>query len=456
MHLHITPKKAGSKAFLILSFMAGTLFSTAQNVAINNSGIKADASAMLDISSDSKGILIPRLTSVQRAAMQWPANGLLVFDSSSNSFWYFAGGWKEITTTSAQALIPELVGAVPSGAAGGDLSGNYPNPGVAKIQTLEVATGKPLDKQIMKWDTSKNRWQGLNDSLFLPYNVSFASATKLFGITNTNVAIGSSAVYGKSGATASGISPISTAGVWGDNLAGAGVLGTSNTGQGVYGSSLKGIGVAGYSTGADGVGILGEAGQANSLSKAAIFRNVNSKNDKTVVEIINSGTGNGLYAFNSNAANTSAMLRLRNGGQGKYISIEDANYSERFSLAKNGDIQTVGTLTVKGDKGIVRNSTGTQLRTEILQANLTIPVSGKLELDKEASFTINVFFSTPFAVPPAVYIGNIVKTVAYATYMNVAVTDVTTTGCKFTIVNTLSHAVIIQNTGWKLIAVGAE
>lgn len=794
MNHHTKEKGIRKRAILILSFMGSTLFSSAQNVAINNSGIKADASAMLDISSDNKGILIPRLTSLQRTGMKAPANGLLVFDSDTNSFWFFAMVWKEIINVGNPGIVQSAANVAPTGAAGGDLSGTYPNPNVVKIQNLDVAAGAPLDKQIMKWDKAKNKWQGQNDSLFLPYNVSFASAAKLFGITNTNTTAGSSAIYGKSSTAGSGVPFSSTAGVWGDNSTGVGVVGTSNVGQGVYGFSTKsygvagysalagaagiygshandkgigvmgemqnngtavygkatgltgkaglfestnqlhtdttlklitpgvgilssfnitnanstkpaidinhagngvglkvrlnrinaaanaidvvsqgsgigvysnsengiagkfetsntqnsyptlmlankgagsalyissayegiagsvidvinnthagvglkmvssgaganaimqssneinghavlklqqdgmgkgleavlthtfqhnsaavygknaggtgveghgtdigvlgevsaddgigvlgtcapgsggigvkaisynsspnsgsltainqtdgyaiyaestwkgtavfgktskalgaaivgkneadqGYGVLGYSTGIDGVGILGESGQTNSLSKAAIFRNVNSKNDKTVVEIINSGTGNDLYVFNSNAANASTMFRLRNGGPGKYISFEDGNSAEKFSVAKSGNIKSEGTVTVKGDKGIVRNSTSTQLRTEILQANLTIPVNGLIEIPNEGSFIINVNFATPFSAPPVVSIGNIVKNVAYANYLVVTITDVTNTGCKFNIVNPLSHNVKVQNTAWKLVATGAE
>ena len=40
-----------------------------------------DASAKLDISSTSKGLLVPRMTSTQRLAISLPANGLLVYQT---------------------------------------------------------------------------------------------------------------------------------------------------------------------------------------------------------------------------------------------------------------------------------------------------------------------------------------------------------------------------------------
>src|SRR6266496_6099122 len=75
------------------------LKSFSQNVAINTTGIAADNSAMLDVSSSSKGLLIPRMTTTQRTAIVSPANGLMVFDNTTNSFWYFSTIWKEINNS---------------------------------------------------------------------------------------------------------------------------------------------------------------------------------------------------------------------------------------------------------------------------------------------------------------------------------------------------------------------
>ena len=60
---------------------------------INSDGSTADPSALLDVKSTDKGILIPRLTSQQRQNISNPATGLLVFDSDTKSFWFFNQGW---------------------------------------------------------------------------------------------------------------------------------------------------------------------------------------------------------------------------------------------------------------------------------------------------------------------------------------------------------------------------
>ena len=80
--------------FLIYQFI-GT---SAQNVAINNDGTAADISAALDIKSTDKGMLVPRMTSAQRTIIASPATGLLVFDTTTGSFWFYNGStWSELT-----------------------------------------------------------------------------------------------------------------------------------------------------------------------------------------------------------------------------------------------------------------------------------------------------------------------------------------------------------------------
>lgn len=72
-----------------------TVFS--QNVAINASGAAPATSAMLDISSTSSGMLIPRMSTAQKLAIAAPATGLTVYDTSTNTFWWFDGTiWIEI------------------------------------------------------------------------------------------------------------------------------------------------------------------------------------------------------------------------------------------------------------------------------------------------------------------------------------------------------------------------
>ncbi len=64
----------------------------AQGVAIAPGQSAPHPSAMFDVQSNSKGVLIPRLTFQQRNAIVNPANGLLVFMTNDSSFYYHHGG----------------------------------------------------------------------------------------------------------------------------------------------------------------------------------------------------------------------------------------------------------------------------------------------------------------------------------------------------------------------------
>ncbi len=73
---------------------------TFAQVGINSDNSDPDLSAMLDISSPDKGILIPRMDSTNRKAISNPATGLMVYDSTTNSFWYYANAtWNNLNRT---------------------------------------------------------------------------------------------------------------------------------------------------------------------------------------------------------------------------------------------------------------------------------------------------------------------------------------------------------------------
>ena len=77
----------------------------AQNVGINNIGSNPDPSAMLDVVSTDKGMLVPRMTTAQRTAIANPATGLLVYDNTTNAFWFFNGtAWTALTGSAGDNL----------------------------------------------------------------------------------------------------------------------------------------------------------------------------------------------------------------------------------------------------------------------------------------------------------------------------------------------------------------
>jgi hypothetical protein len=68
-------------------------------VAINSTGAEPDNSAMLDVSSTEKGLLIPRMSQAQRTAIALPAIGLLVYQNDgTEGFYYYDGtAWTNLS-----------------------------------------------------------------------------------------------------------------------------------------------------------------------------------------------------------------------------------------------------------------------------------------------------------------------------------------------------------------------
>lgn len=55
---------------------------------------------MLDVTATNRGLLVPRMTTTQRNAIASPANGLMVFDTNTRSYWFYdVSAWKEVRSS---------------------------------------------------------------------------------------------------------------------------------------------------------------------------------------------------------------------------------------------------------------------------------------------------------------------------------------------------------------------
>lgn len=100
---------------LMMFFFVSVL--SAQGISINTNGAGADTSAMLDIVSTSKGLLIPRMTQVQRNAIPVPATGLLIYqtDNTPGFYFYSSGVWTVINSDALSFLRADANSAVAIG-----------------------------------------------------------------------------------------------------------------------------------------------------------------------------------------------------------------------------------------------------------------------------------------------------------------------------------------------------
>jgi len=80
---------------LVVLLNGNLLFS---QVSINSSGDPPNGSAMLDVSSTTKGFLPPRMTQAQRTSITSPVAGLLIYqtDNTAGYYYYTGANWVSI------------------------------------------------------------------------------------------------------------------------------------------------------------------------------------------------------------------------------------------------------------------------------------------------------------------------------------------------------------------------
>lgn len=129
-----------SFSFLLLILSSIHIFGQ-QNVAINNDGSDPHPLAILDVKSTSKGVLLPRMSSAERMAIQNPPEGLMIYDTDHQSIYFYtadggANSWNNVmssvlTLPFAQTISdPDIVFSIgnnensPTAIAGQFLGGN--------------------------------------------------------------------------------------------------------------------------------------------------------------------------------------------------------------------------------------------------------------------------------------------------------------------------------------------
>jgi hypothetical protein len=81
-----------TSCFLFLVFLLAPLFVSAQ---VGIGTFDPDSSSLLELFSNNKGLLVPRMTSSERDLIVAPAIGLLIYNTSTSNFNFFDIDWKD-------------------------------------------------------------------------------------------------------------------------------------------------------------------------------------------------------------------------------------------------------------------------------------------------------------------------------------------------------------------------
>ena len=91
---------------LIQSFFFLVQTVSIAQVSITSDNSSPHASSMLDVKSTSRGMLLPRMSTANRNAIVMPAKGLLVYDTTASSFFFFNGtAWLNVSNASTANQI---------------------------------------------------------------------------------------------------------------------------------------------------------------------------------------------------------------------------------------------------------------------------------------------------------------------------------------------------------------
>ena len=93
------------------TFLAAVLLTASTYGQVGIGTTTPDASSALDITSTTKGLLIPRMTETQRDAITSAATGLMIYQTDGTvGFYYYNGSsWAEVAATSKTYSIGDIV-----------------------------------------------------------------------------------------------------------------------------------------------------------------------------------------------------------------------------------------------------------------------------------------------------------------------------------------------------------
>ena len=179
-------------AILTVGLLLGSasVFAQKDNVGIGTTS--PDASAVLDIQSSNKGLLIPRMSLEQRKSVNRPATGLMIYQTDEKAGFYFYNGddWKPLTEAVGNAKAVAL--DVDNWSKNGDAVSSTNFIGTTNGQALRFRVNNIHAGSINRFgggNVSLGYESGLTNTGFQNVSIGFNSLKTATGASN-NVAIG--------------------------------------------------------------------------------------------------------------------------------------------------------------------------------------------------------------------------------------------------------------------------
>jgi hypothetical protein len=369
---------------LLLANMAVIPKLFSQNVSINTTGNPADTSAMLDVSSTTKGFLPPRMTTAQQNAIILPATGLAVYNTTLNSLMVNTGTassplWSTlimaIDTTNIASFSQKVRSLVSPGTGIGynSASGMITNTGVTSLNgntgalTLDTSYIAGFSQKVKSLTSSTAPITNTNGTIGITQ--ANAATNGYLSIADWNTFNSKGSISSVSVVTNNGVSGVvanptttpaivltlgaitpssvsATGTLAGSNLSGSNsgdvTVGTPN-GLSLAGQSLS-LATAGSST----AGALSSADWNTFNNKANTFGSGNLTEAGSGVLTITGGTGSVM------GSGTTVQVKQANTTTNGFLSSTDWN-----SFNGKGGVSSVSVITGNGVSGIVTNPTST-------------------------------------------------------------------------------------------------
>lgn len=245
--------------------------------------------------------------------------------------------------------IPGNINASP---AGGDLTGNYPNPVVAQIQTKPVLNTAPAINDVLKFNGVAWAPSPIGGGGFaLPFSATENNAATLFSLTNDG---DGTSVEGVNNTATSSIAAIrgivTSAAPGGFSSAVRGINnGTGGLGIGVWGSQA-GSGWGVYGVTPNGLGVYGNS----SAGGTGVYANSNTGTGLTATS--NNGIAAAINIFNN--ANNNTVLNVSTVGNGTAVSVTGSGNGSGVLSSTGSGFAIHGITSAQTSAGIIGDNNG--------------------------------------------------------------------------------------------------